>query len=142
MISGVAETEKVSKGAKGQEAHQHGDGRYHTHGVEQPHGPSEAGTVMIDIGPGVGAVVIRTTPAMNGQELEIRPMGGQWIGQHTAVRERRGGGSVQYAGVFGALPEGTYESRICRSEGPDPVTSFEVVSGTVTDVWWPAENVS
>jgi hypothetical protein len=138
VTSRVVETERPGE-VRAPAAHEHGDGKYHTHKAELPHGPSEAGTVMIDIGPGVGAAIIRTTSTMDGVELEVRLRGGRWIGQHTAVRERRGGGSVQFAGVFGALPEGSYESRICRSEDPDPVTCFEIVGGQVTDVWWPVE---
>jgi hypothetical protein len=78
------------------------------------YGPSYSGTVMLDIGPGVGALVIITGPELLGHEIEIsaeprdatRPEGAART--HVAVRERRLGDHVMYCAVYPSLPEGTY----------------------------------
>jgi hypothetical protein len=110
---------------------------HHTHSVaEQPPGPSE-GAVVIDIGEGVGAAVIFTNSDLNGAELEIRPVTEEWRGQHTAVRERRFGGGVRYAAVFGSLTEGDWELRVRGSADEQPALSMRVLGGSVVEATWP-----
>ena len=109
----------------------------HTHdAVEQPPGPSE-GAVFVEVGDGVGAAVIATEPDLTGAELEIRPASGEWHGQHTAVRERRFGGAVQHAAVFGSLPEGTWELRVRGNPDARPVLAIRVPGGSVVEAVWP-----
>jgi hypothetical protein len=104
--------------------------------AEQPPGPSE-GAVVIDIGEGVGAAVIFTNSDLNGAELEIRPASEEWRGVHTAVRERRPGGVVRYAAVFGSLDEGNWELRVRGSTDDQPVLDISVLGGSVVEVRWP-----
>ena len=49
-------------------------------------GPSEKGSVLIDIGNDVGAVVVTTPSSLIGSEIEIRRCGTSWDGTHVAVR--------------------------------------------------------
>jgi hypothetical protein len=109
----------------------------HTHAThEQPPGPSE-GAVVVDIGDGVGAAVIFTNADLDGAELEIRPVSDEWRGVHTAVRERRSGGAVRYAAVFGALAEGKWELRVRGSTDEQPVLDIWVLGGSVVEALWP-----
>ena len=109
----------------------------HTHGaVEQSPGPSE-GAVFVEVGDGVGAAVIYTEPDLEGAELEIRRESEDWRGVHTAVRERRFGGVVQSAAVFGSLSEGNWELRVRGSAHPQPALAVGVKGGTVVEASWP-----
>jgi hypothetical protein len=38
--------------------------------------PSSPGSVILDLGPGTGALVLHTPPGLDGQEIEISPSGG------------------------------------------------------------------
>ncbi len=104
----------------------------HTHAAaEQPPGPSE-GAVVIDIGEGVGAAVIFTNSDLDGAELEIRPASDEWRGVHTAVRERRSGGAVRYAAVFGSAgPKATGNSGYVAA----PMSNRSSTSGCSEDRW-------
>ena len=110
----------------------------HTHGVvEQPPGPSE-GAVFVEVGDGVGAAVIYTKLDLEGAELEIRRASEEWRGVHTAVRERRFGGVVRSAAVFGSLSEGNWELRVRGSADPQPALAVNVRGGAVVEASWPA----
>lgn len=102
--------------------------------VEGPAGPTR-GRSVLDIGGDVGAAVVLTPGALEGEELEIRPAGGEWNGTHTGVR-RRGPGCC--AALFPALPAGRYEIRVADS-GSAAVLVVDVVGGQVaTGEWRPA----
>src|ERR1017187_7453133 len=45
--------------------------------TEVLHGPTGPGTVMLDIGPGVGALILHTPRELAGHEIEISPAGAQ-----------------------------------------------------------------
>ena len=116
-------------------------GHVHTHphhevGERLPE-PSEAGSVVLDIGPGAGAAVILAPAEMNGLEIEYRARGDNWEEKHMAVRERRGPGSVRHAAIFGPLVSGWYEFR--RRGAPDAGATLEVevCDGSVTTEEWP-----
>jgi hypothetical protein len=104
--------------------------------VEQSPGPSE-GAVFIDVGEGVGAAVIYTEPDLEGAELEVRRASEEWRGVHTAVRERRFGGVVRSAAVFGSLSEGDWELRVRGSADPQPALALRVRGGSVVEASWP-----
>ncbi len=50
--------------------HSHPHGHSHTHSPERRPGPSDAGSVVLDIGPGMGAAVVLTPVDMNDLEIE------------------------------------------------------------------------
>ena len=70
--------------------------------------PSRQGTVVLDIGDGVGALVVHTPGELCGVEIEIARRGEQDAFVHTEVRERVLPEGSVYAGVFVALDEGDY----------------------------------
>ncbi len=120
-----------------QHAHAHGHQHAHAHGLaarsEGPLGPSGEASVVLDIGPHAGALVLYTGADLAGEEIEIRPRGGAWRGAHTAVRERHVAGGVRYAGVFGSLAPGPYDLRL-KGGGPRSFsTRADVVAGTVVE---------
>lgn len=100
-------------------------------GGEGPLGPNR-GPSVLDIGGDIGAAVVVTPGALEGEELEIRPAGGEWDGTHTAVR-RRGPGCC--AALFPAVPAGRYEIRVRATVGP---SQFLVVDGgaVATTEWF------
>jgi hypothetical protein len=103
---------------------------------EAPPGPSE-GAVVIEVGEGVGAAVIYTGSSLEGSELEIRPASEEWRGVHTAVRQRRFGGTVLYAAVFGSLAQGDWELRVRGSSEAQPVLALAVPEASVVEATWP-----
>jgi hypothetical protein len=114
-------------------------GHSHPHAPEERPGPSDAGTVVLDIGPGAGAAVILTPTDMNGLEIEYRIAGDPWEEKHMAVRERRGLDSTQYAAIFGPLPSGDYEFRR-RGHACEAELVLTVVEGSVRNASWPGKN--
>ena len=115
----------------------HGDGTAHTHPPEARPGPSDPGTVVLDIGAGMGAAVILTPPEMNELEIEYRAAGDPWREKHMAVRERRGAAEPQYAAIFGPLPRGDYEFRVRGSGRRKAELVVTVVEASVTSASWP-----
>jgi hypothetical protein len=98
-------------------------------------GPSRAGSVVLDLGSGIGALVLDAPAELNGQEIEISPAGGPPARRtHSLVRERRTRAGRGYAAVYPGLSAGDYT--VWR----DPVTPAGAVTidgGRVTRYRWP-----
>jgi hypothetical protein len=96
--------------------------------------PSES--VVVDIGGTIGALVVHTTEALDGAEIEICPVGSA-ARSHTIVRPREvPGGPVVYAGVFPSLPAGDYT---LLAWGPLPDAVVRIAGGGVTEFRWSSE---
>jgi len=89
--------------------------------------------VMIDVGPGAGALVIYTRDELRGQEIEISPKGSDSSRVHTDVLRRKTAAGYVCAAVFGSLAEGEYQLWHDTLTGPAPV---RVVGGQVTEIDW------
>ena len=63
---------------------------------------------MLDLGPGVGALLLRTGSDLHGAEIEISPAGDDTARTHKQVHERPADGRPLHAAVFESLPEGDY----------------------------------
>ena len=63
---------------------------------------------MLDLGPGVGALVLRTGADLHGTEIEISPTGRDDERSHKQVHERPVAGRPLYGAVFDSLPAGDY----------------------------------
>jgi hypothetical protein len=70
--------------------------------------PSWDGSVVLDIGGDVGALLLRTPPALNGREIDLDPDDATLPHTHSAVRERQLPHSVSYAAVYPNLKAGLY----------------------------------
>jgi len=99
--------------------------------VESPAGASFEGSVVIDIGGRVGALVVYTDAAVAGLEIEVTPTDGAGPPTHTAVRERRLPRGTRFAAVFPALPAGSYR---LPPIGSAPGRDVTVGPGRVTEV--------
>ena len=94
-------------------------------------GPSENGSVVVDIGGDVGAAIVSTPPSLVGSEIEIRRLGTPWDGTHVSVRDRHVSGGVQHAAFFPGLGSGTYEVRL-RGDDAGAMAAFTVEGGRVS----------
>jgi hypothetical protein len=116
-------------------SHEHHSHEHHSHehaAVEEPRlSPSRQGTVVLDIGDGIGALVVHTSKAMCGTEIEIAHRGETTQLVHTEVRERVLPEGSVFAGVFVALDEGEYTLLDADGTGPHDVV---VYSGQVTEI--------
>jgi hypothetical protein len=70
--------------------------------------PSHQGSVVLDIGLGAGALVIRTSAVEDGQEIHVSPEGHPRRRTHAAVRPRYLPDRTLYAAVITPLPAGRY----------------------------------
>jgi len=64
--------------------------------------------VMLDLGPGVGALVLHTGAHLHGVEIELSPAGRDGERSHKQVHERPVAGRPLYGAVFDRLPAGEY----------------------------------
>ena len=99
-------------------------------------GPTQDGSVMVDIGGDMGALVITTPPELVRKEIEISPAGPDSKRVHVAVRERLGPGRPpRYAAVFPSLLAGDYT--IWRRKGEDErAATVTITGGEVTQIDW------
>jgi hypothetical protein len=98
-------------------------------------GPSRSGRVVLDLGPGVGALVLLTPPELDGREIEVSPLGGTAAQRtHARVRPRNTGSHTQYAAVYPQLPAGTYT--VWEDDGT-PAAAVTINGGQVTTARWP-----
>ena len=116
------------------------------------------GPVVLDIGGDIGALIIGTDAALEGVEIEARPVSGAakatfdasshvhhaHNGQphshdgalvHVAVVGRPAGGETVYSAVFSELQDGVYELYV-RPDGPVRLTAT-VRGAEVTTQDWP-----
>ena len=96
------------------------------------------GSVLLDIGDDVGAVVVLMPPSMDGVEVEIRSSVVTHEGHHhphVAVVTRPVAGGAVPSLVFPEVREGRYA--LCLKGSADVVTTVEVVGGEVTTAVWP-----
>lgn len=95
-------------------------------------GPSGSGTVVLELGAGAGALVLRTPADMNGAEIDISRASGART--HSMVRPRHVAGGTQYAAVYPGLAPGEYT--IWSTEGT-PAMVVTIADGTATTARWP-----
>ena len=87
-------------------------------------GTSGAGTVVLDLGAGIGALVLYTQAAMDGDEIEISRPG--HARTHSRVRPRETSVGTRYAAVYPGLPAG--QAGIASLVFPRFALSWESVS--------------
>ena len=101
--------------------------------TEQILGTSGPGSVILELGEGIGALVLVTPPDLNGHEIEISPSAGG-ARTHSLVRERQTATRTSYAAVYPVLPEGDYV--IWREDGA-PAGQVTVHGGQASRFRWP-----
>jgi hypothetical protein len=111
----------------------------HSHGDEQP-APAEprptrpSRGVCVDIGDGVGALVLYSDVDREWLEPEIHPLDEPDRRQHVWVMERLVASGSVFAAVFPSLPEGRYG--VCSPDGAPAVQTVEIIGGEVTEARW------
>ena len=101
--------------------------------TETRSGPTGPGSVVLDIGGDVGALIIITPARMAGEEIHVSPLGDPAGRTHALVRERRLGGTASHAAVYPALPAGEYT--IWRDAGSAAGT-VRIDGGAATNYRW------
>jgi hypothetical protein len=102
---------------------------------ERPAGPSTSGSVVLELGPGIGALVLRTPPELDGAEIEISLVNQPGKRTHSQVRRRITRGGTLFAAVYPNLVAGEYAIwRDLRTQ----VLGVTVDGGQVTTASWPA----
>jgi hypothetical protein len=92
--------------------------------------------VMLDLGPGVGALVLHTGADLHGVEIEISPAGHDEERSHKQVHERPVAGRPLYGAVFESLAEGEYTLWL---DGR-PLRRVAVAGAAVTDITFKEEH--
>lgn len=85
----------------------------HTHEHPHPHAPlpapSREGSVVLEIGGDLGALIIHTGAEQDGLEIEVGPSGDPSARRtHAAVRPRHLAGRTVYCAVISPLTSGEY----------------------------------
>jgi hypothetical protein len=97
------------------------------------------GSVLLDIGGDVGALVVKMPSSMTGLEVEARPEGGAEEQPahhpHVAVVDRPVRGGLVPSLVFPSLTAGRY--RLVSKGGDDARLTVAVSGGEVTWAEWP-----
>jgi len=99
-------------------------------------GPSGPGTVVLDVGGEVGALVLFTPPGLNGREIEISRDGESGARRtHSQVRARHLAAVTEYAAVYPGLRAGRYT---IWDDQDRPAATVVITGGQVTSRRWPA----
>lgn len=105
--------------------------------TENTYGPSRAGSVVLDLGDGIGVLILDAPAELNGWEIEIsRADGGSLVRHtHSQVRERATAAGTSYAAVYVSLPAGEY---IVWRDEDSPAGRVSVRGGQVAHFHWPS----
>ena len=109
--------------------HQHGHEHGHEHDADHPHHQH----VVLDIGDGVGALIVHTDPGLIGNEVEISPADDDSSRTHKEVLERVIDGRSSYVLVFDNLGEGDHTlwlNDVARAR------NVRITSGEIAELDW------
>ena len=102
----------------------------HSHPIEPVAGPSYSGTVVLELGPGAGALVLRVPAELDGAEIDITGQdGNEPFRTHSMVRPRYVANGTIYAAVYPELPPGRYT--VWTTDGA-PGPAVTITGGSVT----------
>ena len=104
--------------------------------TEKAMGPSGPGTVVMDLGGEIGALILYTPDDLDGREIEIsrddEPGGHR---THSQVRARHMPGVTRYAAVYPGLRGGAYT---IWGDEVSPLGTVVIKGGQVTSWRWPS----
>ncbi|MGR6317340.1 phospholipase [Micromonospora soli] len=100
-------------------------------------GPSESGSVVLDLGGDSGALIIYTGRELHGREIEISRADREGRRTHSAVRERHVRDGVFHSAVYPDLESGLYT--VWWDEGT-PAGAISVAGGAVAEFVWPTSS--
>ncbi len=119
--------------------HDHGDGHAHDHGHGHSHTqeqqPPSGISVVLDIGGGVGALIVYLASVPPGGELEARPRGDDSRRFHTGVHPRSSDQGAVLVAVFPEVLDGAYELLDVRGAADaQAIAEVTVHGGQVTEL--------
>src|ERR1700733_14802434 len=99
-------------------------------------GPSNAGSVILDLGADIGALILDTPAELAGREIEISPASAGRGARRTRARGRggRAGAGTGCAAVSPGLPAAEYT---VWKDAVTPVATVTVCGGQVARCHWP-----
>lgn len=103
-------------------------------GAEARLAPSTVGSVVLDVGGDVGALVVPAPAERCGEEIDLVPLADGVPATHTEVRERLLPEGSVYAAVFPGVQAGLY----CLRTADGLEAPVGVAGGRVTTAPWPA----
>jgi hypothetical protein len=109
-------------------AHDHAEGAHHHHEAQTV----RSQPVVLDLGDGIGALIVYTGPELLGEEIEISPAGDDGKRQHKQVLQRTVGARAVNVLVYDNLSEGEYT--LWRDE--TPTRGVRVQGGVVAELDW------
>ncbi len=86
--------------------------------------------VAVDVGRGMGALVVYAPAELSGFEIELSPAGAPEPRVHSVFHRRRTGAGLVYAAVFPTLRAGSYR---LWSGGDEPTPTVVVRDGETTE---------
>jgi len=98
-----------------------------------PTGPTGPGSVVLELGENIGALILATPPDLAGHEIDISPRAGG-PRTHSLVRERHTGSHVSYAAVYPVLTAGEYT--VWGDDGT-PAGQVTIRGGQASHFRWP-----
>jgi hypothetical protein len=101
--------------------------------MSHSYGPTTAGTVLLDLGAGIGALVLYTPGDLLGAEIEISPDTPGAPRTHAAVRARPGPSGTRFAAVYDGLAAGSYT---LWRDHHTPAAQVTITGGQVTSHHW------
>jgi hypothetical protein len=110
----------------------HDDRHHHHHDPQEVRGRP----VVLDLGDGIGALIVRTDPELLGTEVEISPAADDGDRQHKEVLHRALGHETASVLVYDNLPEGDYTLWV---EGESRTRGVHVAGGQVAELDWRSE---
>jgi hypothetical protein len=114
-------------------AHGHGPGQ-HVHEAYADRAHPEF--VVLDIGDGLGALIVYADSLLHGREIEISPTGADGDRQHKDVLERKIAGRPTFSAVFDKIPAGTYTLWVDDEARAHDVA---IAGGLVAELDWRTE---
>lgn len=101
----------------------------------QHHGPSHSGSVVLDVGEGIGALVLHTSADLLGVEVDVIGLTPGTTSTHALVRPRLLLHATTHAAVYPGLPAGRYQ---VIGVGSQQDQDLEIIGGRVTELEWTA----
>ena len=120
--------------------HPHAHPHLHPH-PEAHNARAGQGPVLVDVDDDHGALVLRTTPARLGDEIELSPVTEDPAvarRPHVAVRARPLGAGVGHAAVYPSLPAGGW--RVHDPDDDSVLLVVDVPGGSVVEATVPASD--
>jgi hypothetical protein len=117
-------------------SHTHPGGATAGHGAAHATGATGAGSVVLELGGDIGALVLHVPARLHGTEIEISPEGDGPHGHrtHSLVRERVTATGTSYAAVYPGVPADRYT--IWGEDGV-PVGTAVISGGEAATFRWP-----